>query len=370
MEVYHYHANYHSLERQHSQLALDINLEPNELMIVIVGHYWAVGRKYGEYAPFGVVLDSGIVFAQFNYLLNLFGLPFSTENIALEPLNSGLIPQGSCQQILAAIKVELPEEGLTFFSSETEQMHIAEWQEPEGLFKRFSNLQQIVDLLSAPYSGEMPQKIAPASIPVCDPDPGLLPQRDMLDVIYNRTAANDGVGFAQINKMLDEQFLVRFMQTLSTLRSRRSALPKENLLMLNVAWINSYGPAIGMYDEQGQPIYNPTDVEGFHNIIRDCLYSERQQYNLSTMTLELFISVDTAKISEEAGPSAFRLAHMGAGAISHDVCLVASLFDGFARPVRMFRDTKLQQRLGLDGQLIIQVLVGFNRHNNIALPLL
>lgn len=368
VDVYHYHANYHALEKSQTNVELAIDLQPNELLIGIVGHYWAVGRKYGEYAPFGVVLDSGIVFAHTNYLLQLFGLPFTTNNIELAPLNDCLVPAGSCQQTLAAIKVQLPESAQEIFSAGTEQKRIAIWQEPEGLFERFTNLQQMVDLLAVPYQGESVGSVKPAMSK--EKLPSQIPNHDVLNVIYNRTAANDGVGFSQVNKTVDANFLVRFMQTLAALRARRDLLPEEDLLMLKVAWINSYGPPTGLYDEQGEVIYQATDVEGFQDIIRDCLYSDRQQYNLSTMTLELFISVDTAKITENAGNSAFRLAHMGAGAVSHDVCLAASLFDGFARPVRMFRDTKLQQRLGLDGQLLIQVLVGFNRHNNYALTLL
>jgi len=367
-QVFHFHGNYHALEKQIDELEWDGEIAQNQWLVTIVGQYWAVGRKYGDFAPFGVVLDSGIVLAQLQYLFRLFGFSFQTGFNTLNRLNDKLVPEGSFQQVLAAVTLDVPESANALLDNgEWEALEIATYQEPQGLMQRFGLLQDIVSLLACEFEQAWP---APLSLNVDKSLHETLPERDMLDVIYNRTASNDRLGFSQVNKMLDGEFLKQFMQVLQQLKTCRDRLPLEDSLMINVAWINTSGPAMGLYDEVGEPVCIAQDSKRFQHIIQDCLYSDNQKYNLSSMTLELFISVDTDKVSKSAGNSALRATHIAAGAVAHDVCLAASLFDAFARPARMFRDTKLQQRFGLDGQLLIQVLVGFNRYNNFALTIL
>ncbi|MCY7294750.1 hypothetical protein [Alteromonas sp. a30] len=369
-EVFHFYGNYHALEKQHACVEWPDALPIGEWLVVITGQYWTVGRKYGDFSPFGVVLDSGIILAQLQYLLNLFGIGFSTGNLDLNRIGERVIPTGSFQQVLAALPISVPDEAATMLNGSLKPMEIAAYQEPKGITERFSLLNDTVDLLSASYEKHWPESPENAET---ESDAQLLqslPDTDILDVIYNRTSSSDRLGFSQINKMLDGEFLQRFMKTFHKLRSRRALLPLEDKLMLNLAWINNFGPSMGLYNDQAEPIYIAQDTKQFRNILQDRLYSTNQKYNIASMTLEMYISVDTYQVSEFAGNSAFRLAHMAAGAVAHDMCLVASLFGAFARPVRMFRDTKLQQRLGLDGQLLMQVLVGFNRYNNYALTIL
>lgn len=367
-QVYCFNGNYHALEKQAENVEWDVALSENQWLICIVGQYWTVGRKYGDFAPMGVVLDSGIVLAQLQYLLNLFGLPCHTGYNGLKALNQKLIPDASFQQVLAAVTVDVPESANTLLEQgQWEPLTVATFQEPKGLMQRFALLKDSVSLLSCEYEGRWP---SPFQYEADDDLHSSLPQKDMLDVFYNRTASNDRLGFSQVNKALNSTFLKQFMQLLQQLKTCRDRLPLEDKLLINVAWMNTSGPAMGMYDERGEPTFIAQDEKQFHRILQDCLYSDNQKYNFSSMTLELFISVDTAEVSRFAGNSAFRAAHMAAGAVMHDVCLAASLFDGFARPTRMFRDTQKQQRLGLEGQLLIQVLVGFNRYNNFALTIL
>ncbi|UAA40054.1 hypothetical protein KIH87_06805 [Paraneptunicella aestuarii] len=368
VDVYHYHANYHALEQVASNVNYGTELAAGECHIAIVGHYWAVARKYGEYSPYGVVLDAGIVLTQLQYLLALAGVAATTEKTDLQMLQSLLVESDSVQQTLAALSLSIDDEhNALAFLQQTQTHRVSIWSEPEGIHERFHNLQSLLDIFATPYevceAAHSKQTLSEQAL-------AELPQDDVLDVLVRRSAANDATGFSQINKVLDAGFLTRFLSVLTGLKSRRETMPAESALQVKVAWINPYGPAIGMYDGAGELQYQPNQTEAFLDILRDCLYSDNQKYNLASMAFELFVTVDTAQLERDYGDAAIRLAHMAAGALGHDICLAASLFDAFARPVRMFRDTKLQQRLGLEGQLVVQVLVGFNRHHNFALKLL
>lgn len=371
VDVYYYHANYHALELVQSAVPFAQSIEQDELQIVLVGQYWTVARKYGEYAPYGVSLDSGIAFAQLQYLLKSFNLAPKQVSTSIKSLNDLLLPEESCQRALAATSIRVSAAETSFLARQ-ESTSIAHWAEPKGIYQQFDLLKEVVEVFSA----ELPAKSVsngksyqrnwlnqPSQL-------GHLPEKDFIDVVADRTAANDHIGFSQSHQQVSETFLTDFLSVLDGLQCQRCEMPAAELLKLTTAWLNPHGREIGLYDEQANVIYTPSNKASFISDIQDCLYNDQQKYNLSTLAMEMFISVDLAEIDKHYQQSSVRCAHMAAGALVHDICLVASYFDCFARPVRMFRDTNLQQKLALDGQLIIQVLVGFNRHHNFTMRLL
>jgi hypothetical protein len=368
-----YHPNYHALEKLSTKQGLEESLSQGELVFALVGQYWTVGRKYGEYSPYGVVIDSGIAFAQLSYLLRLFGFSFSVKWSGLESLQTYFESKEGGQQLLVTVKVELTESIEQIFKP-AQRRRIAVWKEPKGIFEQFSNLREIASVFSAPYipNAEL-ESCGVQEDPVCIelPNLKLAKNHDMFDVISNRSAGNDNAGFVGVSKDLEDDFLNNFLKTLAALGAKREKVPLEQeSLSLNTAWINPYGPEQGIYDGSGNLVFRPEGQESYYQTLRDSLHNSQQLYNLPSMTMILFITADIEDASSRAGTSSVRIAHIGAGAMVHDICLAASLFGCFARPVRMFREAKLSQKFELKGQVVIQVLVGFARNNNFSMALI
>ncbi|EKE87554.1 hypothetical protein [Idiomarina xiamenensis] len=364
VDVFRYQPNYHALECVARQQAWQQPLAADQALLAIAGNYWMVVNKYGEYSPYGVALDAGILVAQANYLTQLCELHSSACPESLPALQALLVDNQSATQIFAAQTLRFQQPPWQLLQSNAADTRIAVWQEPSIAYASLPNLPALFNLFATPAPTPEPSSSAPSgSAPVT------LPTTDVLRVMQRRTAANDAVGFAQKTPPLSRQFLTDFLQTREQLAQRRERLAGESLLTMQVAWINPFGVEQGLYDGQGQALRLPADKEAFLDQLRDCLYSSQQKYNIASLTMELFITVEPQQWLAAYGDSSLRLAHMAAGAVAHDIALTASLFGAFARPVRMFRDTALQQRLGLTGQLLVQVLVGFHRHHNFAVKL-
>ncbi len=378
LQCFHYHPSYHALERETVAPDVSSPLQPGESLIALVGQFWAVAGKYGDFSPFGVSLDGGIVSTQLSYLLDVFGVNY--ENRAdwiadAKPLvvtrhHPNVHEYEHPLAVLSLAENRFSESDWDFLAS-SDTRRIACWRETPGLDQQYGLLPSLLTLFAADlYQVEAKQQTADEVVCQSPDLPDSLPEKDVFDVIRDRTASNDVTGFSQRSPIVSSQFLSDFLTVMTTLRQRRGAAPAEEQLIISIAWINQHGLLPGLYDGNGQAIWQAKQPEAFFAILQDCLFNDGQNYNLASMTMELFVSVDTGQFIQQYGDASIHKAHHAAGCLGHDVCLTASLFGGFARPVRMFRDTRLQQQLGLPGQLLMQVLVGFNRHNNFAMALL
>jgi hypothetical protein len=193
---------------------------------------------------------------------------------------------------------------------------------------------------------------------------------DVLDVLRRRNSGNDAPGMAPRPALLSEDFLDYLLRLRQAWTARRSRVPGEDALTVSVAWLHGAGPAIGLYDDGARPLHVPPSPRGFVRTMQESLPSPEFRYNMSAFVLSFVITADITAALRSHSEATLRRLHLAAGAIAQDLSLAAAALGLFARPVRMFREDRLESGYALDGHVLYQVLCGFNRSTNVAMELL
>ena len=362
--LYRYLPDYHSLEHLGPVPASAPVPPADQVWLACIGQPWLVLEKYGEYAPFGVALDAGLMDAQLRYLTALLGWPRRRVDLPPRTYRRWHLGAATSDLLLSCHALDIAGDASEFLD-QLQHRRIATWKPHVQDAERFPLLEAILAGFAAATPAEPETRSQQVTVEVDEPD-----QRDLLAVMAARTSGNDTSGMAPIQPGLATDWLHRWATTVGALQQRRTQLPAEQELFVRYAWLHPQGPDIGLYDEALQFAGTGIGAVDFTAAVRDCLHNDQQYYNLDEMILEVFIGVDASAFQRRYGAGAIRLAHLAAGARVHDICLAAASFGCFARPVRMFRDAPLERRLELPGQLLIQVLVGVSRRANPAFRLL
>jgi len=355
--TYLYHPEFHALEEM-GHAGTPVHAADGCATVTAVGRVWKVVRKYGDFAPFPVMLEAGMLLAQLRHLRGALGW----DGHAMETSRMTAICQG---------ELELP-----VFSETIKERTF----DIDALVVRDATLAtqsaSMHDVPSFPHLGFFMGLFGSASAPgpevriddVAAAAPGWVPaDLGFLETMRLRHSANDRGGMAP--RMEDEIDLLPRLSTLAAaIGARRARLPGEARMDVVMLWPGRSAPAAGVYDRQARPLA-VLDREQVAVVLNGALSSPELRYNLQAHSMLVLFLVDPQGEGMEE-PAAFRDAHVAAGACAQDFCLAAAALHLFARPVRMLQERVMESALQIKGKIVYALLCGTTRATNVCAELL
>lgn len=363
--VYAYHPNHHALEPLGPRSRLGALLGDGNVAVIGVGQFWMLADKYGEFSPFVLSLEAGMLRAQADHLARLVGWRRADSAAAGKALDEAL-DCGALETTVFAIAAIASGDDIEVGAAH--RASVATWRPTAGLAERFPRLDTLAHLFGAdarPMDVQIGTRAPIHGSSSARTDTAI----DVLEVMRRRTSGNDKGGWAPAIRITDRALLDQLMHDFNALRSQRFALQGEASLSVYVALLNRSGYPIGLYDDRLQAVPLPLDERQFVRALQGALPSRDFRYNMAAFVLSVLIVAPAAGHAASKTPG-IRDAHVAAGAVAQDFCLAAAAQDLFARPVRMFQEIELETAWRLDGRLVYQILAGFNRSSNLAMELL
>ncbi|WP_188152458.1 nitroreductase family protein [Teredinibacter waterburyi] len=369
--LYQYHANYHALELIAEGEQFQHLLGSATLAIVGVAHYWQLADKYGEFSPFPVNLEIGGLKSQAEHLLTLLGWQQLASEIKPETWNQSLDCVDKLETTVFALPAKLPDATLSLATLPSVVRTLPQWQRRKDLTSRFSKLEALVALFQAPSANPIPMfSPAAAASPVTTDSDDPHHHIDILKLFRKRNSGNDAAGFAPSSKSLPADFLDKLLATFHALRARRPVYPGEDSVKLNFLWLDANSAPVALYDQDGVVQLQQKTGRELVTDMQAALPNKVLKFNMSAMTLSVLMTVDLAEAQTKHDDEMFRRVHIAAGMLAQDLNITATAFGLFSRPVRMFKENKIEHDLQFSGQLIYQVLMGFNRRTNYKIGLI
>lgn len=353
-----YHPDFHALEEIDGHESGAGHAAGGDTTITAIGRVWKMVRKYGDFSPFPVMLEAGMVLAQLRHLRGALGW----EGGAADPVPMRRSCEGSLEFPVFSETIGQPAVDLARLP--VEDVVLAVHEASTAGVPRFGRLPLFMGLFNRP-SGPAPETAAPVAAPL---ERGLVPpDRGFLEALRLRHSANDLVGMAPC--MGGEAGLLHGMANLACrIGGRRARVAGEEHLDVVMLWPGRVEPRCGVYDGGGRLLAG-LERRQLATLLERALPSPGLRYNLQAHSLLVLFLVDPHAGAMQA-PSSFRDAHMAAGALAQDWCLAAAALDRFARPVRMLQEQVLESALPVKGQLIYSLLCGSTRATNVCAELL
>lgn len=356
--TYQYHADFHALEEINGPGMRDEDGAGARTAITGVGRFWKVVRKYGDFSPFPVMLEAGMVLAQLRNLRGALGWTGTGSDTG--PMRAYC--EGDLEVPIFAETIEQPTFDIAALP--TCDVMLAGHVASTANVPHFERLSFFMDLFDRP-SGPASDTSADVASPL---EPGLVPLGlGFLETLRLRHSANDRVGMAP--RMDSEAGLLhRFAQLSRRVGRRRGRLPGEERINVVMLWPGRVAPEAGIYDGEGRLLAS-LDRRYVATTLNRALPSPDLRYNLQAHSvLVLFLADPHAGDMRE--PHAFRDAHVAAGVLAQDYCVSAAAFGQFARPVRMLLEQVLESALPIRGRIIYSLLCGSSRATNVCAELL
>jgi hypothetical protein len=357
--TYLYHPAFHGLEPLCEDVAArDEGGDGPGSVIAGVGRFWKIVRKYGDFTPFPVMLEAGMMISQLRFLRRAVG--WTGESTDPEPGRA--FCNGDLEFPIFAETID--RSGFDITGLPARDVVLATQAEMAGSGQGFDRLAYLMRLFDTP-AGPAP---ATPGDPADRLDPGSLPASlGLLETMRLRHSANDRVGMAPIMAG-EEGLLERFAKLAMQFRHNRESLPGEQRLHVALVWPGRAAPEAGVYD-RGAGLLARVDRRRMAQVMEGALPTPDLRYNLPAHSLLVLIVADPHAhgMQEDA---AFRDSHVAAGALAQDYCLAAAALGQFARPVRMLREQVLESAFPLGGQIIYTLLCGTGRATNIMAELL
>lgn len=365
--LYEYHANYHALEKIAESDDYFASMGDADFAVIGVSLYWRLADKYGDFTPFPVTLEMGGLKCQAEHLLSLFDWqPAGIEN---EPeiwrrLLGGL---GEWETVAFVLPARTAVRAKNLEKLPREVCCLPIWKARGDLDRRFTRLRTLVDFFQVGMEPELWSRELPR--PVTSDSDTTAPSMDILQLFRNRNSGNDAFGFAPVSGGLPENFLYCLQHRLKRLRARRPAHPGEESIKLWFLWLDGTAGPIGLFSDDGERVLLGLEGPQLVRAMQEALPNQILKFNMAAMTLSVLMTVDLPDAHRMHGPAVLRQVHMAAGMLGQDLNLSATAFGLFSRPVRMFRESVIEDVLKLPGQLVYQVLMGFNRRTNLKIGL-
>jgi hypothetical protein len=356
--TYLYHPGFHALEALGESEAGGDPASSSSVVIMGVGRFWKLVRKYGDFTPFPVMLESGMLVAQLRFLRGVLGWDGASADSALQRAFCA----GDLEFPIFAEGIDQP--GFALADLPVSDVILAVQVEPAEGTDQFKRLPFLMDLFDK-------QRAVTPRQPYRTPEiiePGIIERdRGFLETLRLRHSANDIGGMAPC--MNNEVGLLQKFGRLSrVVSSNREPLPGEDRIEVVLLWPGRVAPGAGVYNRDGQLTASLSNKD-LAGILASSLPSPELRYNLKAHSLIALFIVDPHG-ERMRQPDAFRDAHMAAGALAQDFCLTATALGQFARPVRMLFERALESALPIKGQIIYSLLCGSSRATNVSAELL
>ncbi|GAB3012458.1 nitroreductase family protein [Bowmanella dokdonensis] len=362
IQAYSYQPDFHALQPMALPASPDLASAPDGASLLCVAQIWKTAEKYGEFAHFPVVLEAGHAYSQSLHLRGLLGWDTSRSPIAAESMHC--LAKGQWEMVLFSLSLdELQEQHLQALPCATAQL--ARVGENPGLSERFARLPAFNTLFKQGRRLTTEQPGGRIQSPAGKPT-----DKDFLQLCRARHSGNDRSGLAPVLARVPARTLTTVQTTFDALRHRRGIGEEETHLKVSFAWLAGGDVKVGLYDLQGRWLTPQMDEAEFIRHVRRILPYKLMRFNTSAMSLIVFFSTDPVQALERFGEAAFRNMHMAAGAAAQDMSLTAAAMGMFSRPVRMMREERIEQALPVGGQVLYQVLCGFNRRSNLTFEVL
>ena len=356
--TYLYHPDFHALELLDASDTLGDGGTQSHTVVSGVGRFWKLVRKYGDFTPFPVMLESGMLVAQLRIMRAAMGWGGAGAD-------SGPARRFCRGDLEFPVFAEtLDEREFDIDSLPVCDAVLARHAEPAAGVPRFERLRLFMDLFDAPAG---PQPPPSADVPRYL-EAGLLPKdRGFLATLRLRHSANDMTGMApRLDD--DDGLLHRISQLSRRVAACRERLPGEDRIGIVLLWPGRSAPGAGIYGGDGHLLAG-VDRQRIAAALNRALPSPGLRYNLQAHSLIVLFVVDPDSPSMHE-PFAFRDAHVAAGALAQDYCVAAAALDRFARPVRMLREQVLESGLQIRGKIVYALLCGSPRATNVCAELL
>jgi hypothetical protein len=356
--IYLYHPSFHALEALGESDARGDPAAASSVVIMGVGRFWKLVRKYGDFTPFPVMLESGMLVAQLRFLRGVLGWGGASADTALQRT----LCAGDLEFPIFAEKIHQP--GFNLAALPVSDVILAVQAEPAEVTSQFKWLPFLMDLFNKQGAASPRQPYRPPEM--IEPD-AIQHNRGFLETLRLRHSANDITGMAPC--MNNEVGLLQsFAQLSRAVSSNREPLPGEERIEVVLLWPGRVAPEAGVYDRDGR-MSTSLGNQDLAGILARSLPSPGMRYNLKAHSLIVLFVVDPHAESMRE-PTAFRDAHVAAGALAQDFCLTAAALGQFARPVRMLHEQVLESALPIKGQIIYSLLCGSSRATNVSAELL
>ena len=366
--AFEYKSDFHALQR------VEVNSDMAHLMrdvdaaVICLSNNWVAAGKYGEFSHFPCLLEGGHALSQLNHLVGLF----NWDSNAVIPRDLGhLYCQGD-------FEIPLFITGLTVDLGDLTKLPVhhcvmAKTIEPSGLKNRFPRLIEINSLFNK-------DQLQTNVLDAAQPDEQLslatplvqhaIPDIDLFELMRARHSGNNRGGVAAISKHVASDQLSKIINLWHAISNMRRKIPSEHSLSLSFGWLSSSGPRIGLYNSEGElltPELSPTE---FAARMKATLPYKEMRFNTSSLAMTFIISADPIEAIANHGDSALRDMLLAAGAAAQDLSYAATAVGMFARPVRMMREECIETAFPVEGQVLYQVLCGFNRRSNLTFEVL
>jgi hypothetical protein len=183
-----------------------------------------------------------------------------------------------------------------------------------------------------------------------------------------RSSGLEGEGFAP-RRPLDP---TRFQRLLETWRELAAALPLEAAHPLRtfvaIIGVDGVAPRFVAFDLASGAL--DTRIEGQTAAIFKRNVGIGAGYNLEEFSLAVVMTCPLIARIRDEGPGAYARALSEAGAIGQAFAVAAAAAGMFARPFRAYEEAALEQKLGLEDQIVYLILSGADRIANPGFSLL
>jgi len=319
------------------------------MILVCIADVWRIADKYGDYSVFPCVLEAGMLRGQACQLAAMLGW----KTLPGKPLSEFYVKVSRLELPMFSLGFDAPTIPLKLLPNV--KVAYADWSISYGGYDRYPLLVEISEAFSkgnecergyVPWQPDTMSNITEMKVA----------RVDMLELMRQRNSGNDVNGFSPKLVMLGSGFLQDFIRIYMGLSMRRDVPNDETKLAVVIAWLHSSGPICGVYGLDGCLLSAASPLPVFRAALPDPAY----RYNISGFVMSIIICMQPDLLDAET--MGLRDVHLAAGAIAQDMCLAASGFGLFSRPLRMLREEVLESGLALPGKLIYQLMMGFNRN--------
>lgn len=360
--TYRYHPDFHALERLDAAELRGGSVPEASLTLTAIGRFWKLVRKYGDFSPFPVMLEAGMLLAQLRLLRCALGWGGSAgDPEAMRGMCEGDLERPLFAETLLSHDIEIDIESLPTCEVILAEHVLSTTGMPQ--FRHLMGFMDLFDRASGPAAASV-GRVGPGTAPPT----GWLPRpRGLLETCRLRHSANDRSGMAP--RVDGEPDLPARLAYLSCrIASRRQPVPGEQHLQVRMIWPGRVAPQTGIYDGHGR-LLSALDRRHLTDALNRALPSPELRYNLQAHSVLILFLTDPDD-RHMAEPWAFRDAHLAAGARAQDYCLAAAALDRFARPLRMLQEQVLEPLLAGNGKIIYSLLCGSSRATNVCAELL
>ena len=366
--LYEYHPNYHALEKIAAGEQLTVLLGTGDFALLGVSLFWKLADKYGDFTPYPVTLEMGGLKAQAEHLCTLMGWSPAPAEAEPDVCNQQVGCLGQWETVAFSIAAHTGCERSAIAQLPRENHQLPIWQAHADLASRFRQLRPLSEIFQAPAATSAAPRTLPT--PVINDSDSAIPSLDILQLFRRRNSGNDAFGFAPCAGAVSTNFLAQLQQRLRQVRARRPHSAGEESVSLWFLWLDGTSGQVGLYREDGTRVDLPHQGAELVRAMQAALPNQILKFNMAAMTLSVLMTVNLPQAHQQHGDAVLRRVHTAAGMLGQDLNLTATGFGLFSRPVRMFRESTIEHVLQVPGQLVYQVLMGFNRRTNVKLELL